>query len=278
MGLFSWIGDKWKTFTGEKTYEEADALYNKVMDRFNNHKKEFEKSVDKYTNKIENHVSTINKYKTTIKTELLPEFADRIKHIKDVSVSEYFVKECFDGVNLKLDTVKKRSELFLIDFDKNPIKNNALAILSLGFYTRKKAKETLLQVKEEEKRIEEEIERMDSEISRLEKICESLSLVELYYSSIVDIYKTLLKRLDNSVNFLMIRSMCLSRRIDRSMMSVKMLSQSQVNEINAVVTCSKILKTMAETKITTDATDTLKQTARTLEKGSNEIESLYKAA
>lgn len=278
MGLFSWIKDTWKTFTGEKTYEEADALYNKVMDRFNNHKKEFEKSVDKYTNKIENHVSTINKYKTTIKTELLPEFADRIKHIKDVSVSEHFVKECFDGVNLKLDTVKKRSELFLIDFDKNPVKYNILAVLTLGISTRKRAKESLLKVKEEEKRIEEEIERMDSEISRLEKICESLSLVELYYSSIVDIYKTLLKRLDNSVNFLMIRSMCLSRRIDRSMMSVKMLSQSQVNEINAVVTCSKILKTMAETKITTDATDTLKQTARTLEKGSNEIESLYKAA
>ena len=35
---------------------------------------------------------------------------------------------------------------------------------------------------------------------------------------------------------------------------------------------------MAETKITTDATDTLKKTAKTLENGSNEIESLYKAA
>ena len=66
---------------------------------------------------------------------------------------QFFLKELFEGSTLKVDSMKSKADLYLIDFKKNPIKSNALAIISFGFYTRKKAKETKERVIEERKRL-----------------------------------------------------------------------------------------------------------------------------
>ena len=158
MGFFSWVGEKientvsavadvvggigemisdgYKCFTGQDDFEEAERLYNDVMKRFDKHKKYFEQQVEQYTSEIENDVKAINQAKIKIKSDLLPQFAEKMKYFKDIIVSDEFIKDCFACRGYQLDSVKSRKELFLIDFKRSPFKSNALAIVTLGFYTR----------------------------------------------------------------------------------------------------------------------------------------------
>lgn len=261
MGIFGWIGRKmaavghaisngYKSFTGQATFEEADRMYADIKRRFEEHKRYFEKEVDSLSNEIEKQVSSINKSKTIIKTELFPAFSEKMSRLKDIPVSDNYLKEYFSGSTLKVDKIKAKAELYLIDFKKNPIKNNALAIVTLGFYTRKKAKETLERVKEEKKRLEEEMARMDSELTKLRRIKDALELIAEYYLSLIEIYRKLLNRLDNSVNFLMIRCISTVHKLVREQMSIKLLPKSQQAEIMAMVSISKVLKTMVEKNVT----------------------------
>lgn len=179
--------------------------------------------------------------------------------LKDTTVSESYLKEYFKGSALKVDSMKAKADLYLIDFNRKPFKNNVLAIVSLGFYTRKKAKETLEKVREEKKRLEEEMARMDSEITRLNAIKDSLKLIADYYFSVIELYRALLVRLDNSVNFLMIRCICFAHKVIHEKMSIKLLPKSQQNEIMAIVSISKIMKYMVDKQITIDGkTETIK--------------------
>lgn len=272
MGIFGWIGRKakavtnavckavsatgraisngYKSFTGQATFEEADRMYEDVMRRFEAHKKHFEHEVDKISAEIENQVKSINTSKETIKTELFPAFSDKMRRLKDIPVSDEYLKEYFSGTTIKVDSMKSKADLYLIDFKKNPFKSNALAIVTLGFYTRKKAKETLEKVKEEKKRLEEEMARMDSELTKLRAIRDALGLIAEYYKSLIDIYRALLNRLDNSVNFLMIRCISFAHKLIREQMSIKLLPRSQQAEIMAMVSISKVLKTMVDKNIT----------------------------
>ena len=275
MGLFGWIGSKikrgyekvkssliaakdwvkgkatnaWNKFTGKKTFDEADALYNRISERYNSRRRQFEGDVEKYSSDIENHVNTINRYKERIKKQLFPQMADKLKKICDVNITEKFSFEEFEIGNYSFDELRAKEQIYKIDFNKHPIKSNTLAVLTLGFYTRKKAKETLHAVQEEEAKINTEIAKMDVETKRLEAIEMSLSNVDKYFSDLIEIYENLLVRLDSSVNFLFVRCMSFAHKIIRQEMSVRYLSKVQIKEIEAVITASKILKVMTEAQI-----------------------------
>ena len=250
MGIFGWIAKGYNRFTGKKTFDEADKLYEDVMHRFEAHKEHFEEEVDTLSNQISAHIESINAAKETIKTELFPAFADKMKRLKDIPVSNEYIKEYFSGTNLKVDSMKAKAELYKINFKKNPLKSNILAIFSLGFYTRKKAKETLESVREEKMRLEEEMERMNSELVKLQRIKDALELISEYYTTLIELYHRLLNRLDNSVNYLLARSISLSYKFIQDQMSINLLPKSQQAEIMAMVSISKILKNMVEANIT----------------------------
>ena len=261
MGIFGWIGRKaramaaaisrgYKSFSGQATFEEADRMYEDIRKRFDEHKAYFEKEVDSISSQIDEHVRSINKSKETIKTDLFPAFAEKMRVLRDVKVEQVFLKELFEGSTLKVDSIKSKADLYLIDFKKNPIKSNALAIISFGFYTRKKAKETKGRVIEEKKRLEEEMARMDSELVKLRNIKQALELIAEYYLSLIELYRALLNRLDNSVNLLMIRCISFAHKLVREQMSIKLLPKSQQAEIMAMVSISKVLKSMVDKNIT----------------------------
>lgn len=275
MGLFGWIGSKiksgyekvksglskakdwvkekatnaWNAFTGKKTFDEAEELYNRISERYNSRRRRFDEDIDKYSHDIEAHVNTINQYKDRIKKELFPQMAEKMKKICDVNISEKFNYEEFEIGNYTFDELRKKEELYKIDFNKHPIKSNLLATFTLGFYTRKKAKETLYAVQEEEAKINTEIAKMDVETKRLEAIEKSLSNVDKYFEDLIGVYENLLVRLDSSVNFLFIRCMSFAHKIVKQEMSVRYLSKVQIKEIESIVTASKILKAMTETQI-----------------------------
>lgn len=267
MGIFGWIARKttsafkavgtavangYKKFTGKVTFEEADRMYEDIKSRFEQHKAYFEKEVESLSSDIDDQVKVINRAKITIKTELFPAFAEKMKCLKDIPISDDYMKEYFSGSTLKVDSLKAKADLYLIDFKKNPFKSNALAIVTLGFYTRKKAKETLEKVREEKKRLEEEMKRMDSELVKLRNIQEALELIAEYYVSLIEVYRALLNRLDNSVNFLMIKCISTTHRLVREQMSIKLLPKSQQSEIMAMISISKVLKSMVDKNITMD--------------------------
>lgn len=91
----------------------------------------------------------------------------------------------------------------------------------MGFYTRKKAKETLYNVKEEEAKINSEISRMDSEINKIYIIEKSIKQVADMFTSVIEMYNNLLIRLDSSINYLLVRSLAFAHQIVGKQMSVK---------------------------------------------------------
>ncbi len=236
-------------FSGKKTFEEAEELYAKISERYNSRRRRFDADVEMYSNQIEKKVDAINNYKQKIKKELFPSMADKLSRLYDFNLTEKFSMDEFNIGEYKFDDIRDKDKLYKIDFNKHPFKTNLQAILTLGFYTRKKAKETLHAVQEEEGKINTEIAKMDVETKRLETIDLSLNNIERYFAAMTETYENLLVRVDNSINFLFVRCMSFAHKIVKQEMSVRYLSRMQIKEIEAIMTASKILKQMAEMQI-----------------------------
>ena len=250
------VTNMWDTFTGKKAYKEAKERYEKLCQIYEEKKQEFKSCSKKYVKQIENHVNEINILKKVIKTELFPAFAIKMQKIKDIEVGSEFSIEEFKEFEFNIsDKVRKKEELFKIDFDKHPIKSNFLAIVTFGFLTRKKAKESLQAVIDEENRLSEDMARMDAEIARLVQINSSLENVEYYFKTLVEVYEKLLVRLDNSINYLYVRCLSFAKKIVHQNLSIRNLPIMQQKEIEAIVICSKILKSMTDASILAQKTE-----------------------
>ena len=255
--------------SGKDKFEEAERLYDEISKRYNEKREHFQKEIERITSLIEEHVKSINDSKRMIKRELFP--AIRIS-------DEYSVEEYIESV-LNVDTIRSREQLFTIDFNAHKVKTTFQAIFTLGFYTRKKAKETLYNVKEEEAKINSEISRMDSEINKIYIIEKSIKQVADMFTSVIEMYNNLLIRLDSSINYLLVRSLAFAHHIVGKQMSVKVLPKMQQKEVEAIVTASKILKTMTETQLlSVEKQKDVEEYDGKISGNKKEIESIYKAA
>jgi len=239
----------WNKFSGKDKFNEADKLYKEITEKYNKRKQEFDEELKFYTDSIERHVKQINKAKETIKTELFVSMATKMEKIHGVSISKDFSLEEYKAEVLSFDSLRSKEALYKIDFNKHKFKTTIQAIFTLGFYTRKKAKETLLAVQEEEKKIDTEITKMDAEIKKLKLIDKSLENVDFYFMSLIELYEKLLVRLDNNVNYLYIRCISFAHKLVNEKMSIRVLPKMQQKEIEAIVTASKILKAMTDMHI-----------------------------
>ena len=248
--------------SGKDKYEEAQRLYDEISKRYN-----------------EEHVKSINDSKRMIKMELLPAMVNKISKIKDIRISdEYSVEEYIESV-LNVDSIRSREQLFTIDFNAHKVKTTFQAIFTLGFYTRKKAKETLCNVKEEESKINSEISRMDSELNKINIIEKSIKQVADMFTSVIEMYNNMLIRLDSSINYLLVRSLAFAHQIVGKQMSVKVLPMMQQKEVEAIYTASKILKVMAETQLlNVEKQKDVQEYDRKISDNKKEFESKYKAA
>ena len=269
----------WNKFSGKGMYKEADELYEKIKERYNKRKQEFDESLKYYTDSIENHVKQINKAKETIKTDLFVRMATNMEKIHDISISKDFSIEEYKAEILSFDSIRSKETLYKIDFNKHKFKTTIQAIFTLGFYTRKKAKETLLAVKEEEKKIEVEISKMDAEINKLKVIDKSLENVEMYFMSLIALYEKLLVRLDNNVNYLYIRCISFAHKLVHEKMSIRVLPEMQKKEVEAIVTASIILKTMTDKHILSiENSDEVKKYSKEMKEQYNAINKVAEAA
>lgn len=265
--------------SGKDKFEEAERLYDEISKRYNEKREHFQKEIERITSLIEEHVKSINDSKRMIKRELFPAMANKISKIKDIRISdEYSVEEYIESV-LNVDTIRSREQLFTIDFNAHKVKTTFQAIFTLGFYTRKKAKETLYNVKEEEAKINSEISRMDSEINKIYIIEKSIKQVADMFTSVIEMYNNMLIRLDSSINYLLVRSLAFAHQIVGKQMSVKVLPMMQQKEVEAIYTASKILKVMAETQLlNVEKQKDVQEYDRKISDNKKEFESKYKAA
>lgn len=243
------VSNVYAGFTGKKKYEEAKELYERITNRYNKKRKEFEDELDRTVSLIEMHVDSINKSKSKIKNNLFPEMAAKMSEITDISINKDFSIEEYKKTVLSFDKIRSKNELFKIDFDKNKFKVNVQAILTFGFYTRKKAKESLYAVQEEEKKVNHEIAKMEAELVKIKAINTSLENVDSYFVTLIDIYEKLLVRLDASVNYLYVRCISFARKLVGKEMSIRRLPKIQQQEVQAIITASKILKGMTDESI-----------------------------
>lgn len=265
--------------SGKDKYEEAQRLYDEISKRYNEKREHFQKEIERITALIEEHVKSINDSKRMIKMELLPAMVNKISKIKDIRISdEYSVEEYIESV-LNVDSIRSREQLFTIDFNAHKVKTTFQAIFTLGFYTRKKAKETLCNVKEEESKINSEISRMDSELNKINIIEKSIKQVADMFTSVIEMYNNMLIRLDSSINYLLVRSLAFAHQIVGKQMSVKVLPMMQQKEVKAIYTASKILKVMAETQLlNVEKQKDVQEYDRKISDNKKEFESKYKAA
>lgn len=269
----------WNKFSGKDKFEDTERLYAEITERYNSKRRQFDLDVESYTNKIEGHVDIINKSKEKIKSELFLSMAKKMEKIKDISISKDFSAEEYKSAALSFDRVRAKSELYKIDFNKHKFKTSVQAMFTLGFYTRKKAKETFDAVQEEEAKINTEISKMDAELVKLKAIKESLSNVESYFTSLIEIYENLLTRLDSSVNYLYVRCLSFAHHLVNTEMSIRRLPVMQQKEVEAIITASKILKAMADAQITSvEDRDKVNKYRIDMEHQRNEMQKVYLAA
>ena len=236
----------WNKFSGKSDFDEAEELYQKISNKYNERRRRFDEELEQYTDSIQKRVEHINQAKETIKTDLFVRMANNMEKLHDISVSEDFTVEAYKAAALSFDSVRSREQLYTIDFNKHKFKTSIHAIFTLGFYTRKKAKETLYAVQEE---VNTEIAKMDAEVKKLQVIDQSLENVEYYFDSLIALYERLLIRLDNNVNYLYVRCLSFAHKLVHKEMSVRRLPRMQQKEVEAIVTASKILKVMTDAQI-----------------------------
>lgn len=269
----------WGKFSGKENFQKAERLYEQIKKRFESKKSSYEREVESLTTQIDNSIQAINKNKMYIKRDLFTQMVTELEKIKDVRVDKTFNLEQFKYEHVKVDSIRATSQLYTIDFNKNKFKTTFQAIFTLGLFTRKKAKETLAAVQEEEGKVNHEITKMDAELAKLRQIVASLQNIESYFSSLVNIYEQLLVRLSNNVNFLYFQCMQLAHQLVNDQMLLGSLPLVQRKEVEAIMTASKVLNTMVKAQISNvENVVEIKDFEKSLMKQTTEIKKVYKAA
>lgn len=197
------IGSKcWNAFTGKDKYDEANKKYTELKINWQETKDEHERYVHNISSKIEDVIGSINLYKENL---IERDFYRFINSASRIAMWEIICDKSYEEFKHqygKIEKIKSRRSVFLIDFDKDCIKSYGLAVLSLGFFTRKKAKETLLKVKEQEEVFKHEKEKINAEKVRLKQLLKSLKNIENYFRVLTEQYNELLCELEYSINLL----------------------------------------------------------------------------
>ena len=163
--------------TGKATFQEAEKLYKKIEEEYTRKNNEYKKKISDIGKEIEKKVSNINYHKEDIYLNHFERFKNLGDKLHNISINGKHFLEYFDESITKINNqngIRSKEDIYKIDFNNLKFTEIAFGILTLGFYTRKKAKETLLKVQAEETRVEADIKEMNSQIIKAQKILEIL--------------------------------------------------------------------------------------------------------
>lgn len=274
MGFFSWVGDKiksgynyvkekvktvvntvketasnmWAGFTGEKTAKEAKEKYERAKQRYEEHQRQFENKVELITKSINETIVKINGLKTYYFDYLLTEYKRVISKVKGLDIESH---EELDGkfiYTYEQEKLKGRNQIIKIDFDANRFKNNVKAILTLGFATRKAAKESLQEAEAYEYSVSECIGKMNGELAKLESFSKAVLNVLGYFEGIIKATEHCIERLRHSLALLKNIHLVFSLSLAGGKYDVRRLSKAQIQTFMITNNLMKILLEMSKLK------------------------------
>lgn len=238
----------WNAFTGRTTFEQAEALLHEIEDRYDKAKEQYEKEIFEIAQSIENKLSKINYHKKDIYDNHFARFVSIGNKIHNISIKgknflEYFDESIIEVKNL--DGVRDKKDLYEIDFNNLKFTEIALGVLTFGFSTRKKAKQTLLKVQEEEVRVNEEIEKMQAQTVKAKVILESIDNVDEYFTLLIQNYTKLLDRFEYGIKSQVQKTLLKGISLENGKLDFKMMPIAHIEEFQALFNLSIVLKQMA---------------------------------
>ncbi|WP_160064995.1 DNA repair protein [Psychromonas sp. L1A2] len=239
----------WNGITGKDKFNEAEELHAKIKERYDKAKSNYENSVSSKISSIESKLKAINYHKNNIYNEHFPRFVSLGNRIHNIRVAGSHFEEFFDDkiLEIKVQTgVQSKAKLFEIDFNNLSFKDVAFSILTLGFFSRKKAKESLQQVKDEEKRIDEEISKMNSQLGKIDQIVNSIDNVSEFFEELVQNYTHLLNRFEFGINSQRMIQVGLNPNIFTEKLDFKLMPIAHIEEFQSLFNLSIVLKQMSQ--------------------------------
>lgn len=172
--------------------------------------------------------------------------------LKDIEIPDEFCEEQYKRQCRKLDSfqkIKTRESLLTIDFDGKKWKTRFQSFITLGFYTRKKAKKSLENVNEEHEVLKNEMEEMKCEIAKLEVLVKSAKQIEYYFEKMGALFRKWLRYMEHAVHYIAYVAMRMSRKVQKRSISIMLLHEKQQKELEATINLAKVLSKMIQFQI-----------------------------
>ena len=239
----------WNAVTGKNLFLEAERLHNKIIKRYEEQRCDYEKAVSTKSQEIKHKLESINNFKKDIFKQQFPRFITLGNRLHNIRVAGSHFEEFFGDkiLDIKQHTgVRDKKKLFKIDFNDLSFKELALSVLTLGIFSRKKAKESLLQVKDEEKRIEEEIEKMKAQLVKVDQILSSINNIVGYFDSLINNYSSLLDRFEYGINSQRVMQIGMNPELFQEKLNFRLLPIVHIEEFQALFNLSIVLKQMSQ--------------------------------
>lgn len=238
----------WNSVTGRATFEQAETLLHEIERKYEESKEQYEKAISSIASQIEQKISKINYHKQDIYSDHFARFISLGNKLHNISVKGTNFLDYFDDSIIRvkeLATVRNKSELYLIDFNNLKFTEIALGIITLGFFSRKKAKQTLSEVQKEEKKINKEIAKMKSQIVKAENILRSIENVAEYFTVLIQKYAKLLDRFEYGIKSQTQINILKGNVLENGKLDFKMMPVAHLEEFQALFNLSIVLKQMA---------------------------------
>lgn len=248
---------------GKKTFEDAKSRYEKLTNKYNERCAAYERQIGYFANEIKNLVESVNAEKQYIINTLFVKMNSVLSKIK---YDNKFSLEYFKMPSTKVEPLRKREELFLIDFDKDPVKSYLKAFVSLGRWTKKQATETLDKIIEEEKKVEEIFTKMDADLERLKLLKTALGQTLTYLKDMSAMYENVVYKANNSAKYLRFKCMQFTHGVSKDYCKLEALPKADRELMFALFNFTKILDDIVKMELVGQDTDEIKRYEMNLKK------------
>ncbi|EJE8549042.1 DNA repair protein [Vibrio vulnificus] len=238
----------WNAFTGKHYTDEAEAIYAETKKRYDDAKQIYEDAVKDISTSIESKIRAINTQKQEIYDVHFERFMRISRRLHNVTVKGQPFEELFDDSILEVKCqsgVRVKSEVIKIDFNQMGMLDTLGMVLTLGFFTRKKAKESLENAKQERTRILEDIAKLESQQKQLKVVDDSIDNVLLYFDELVANYSRMLDRFEYGIQTQRMHQMANDSDVFAHKLDFRLLPVVHLEEFRALFNLSIVLKQMA---------------------------------
>jgi Skp family chaperone for outer membrane proteins len=234
--------------TGKTTFEEAEALYQKIENNYNQERKKYEQEMKILNQNIDNKILSINNFKGHVYQKSFANFMSLANRLHNLQIEGKELIEYFqdDFTKRKSEAhLRNKKEIFTIDFNNLTFKECAIGILTAGWSTRKAAKQSLENVKVEENRVKEEIQKMQTHLTQIKSVLKSLDNVESYFDQIIASYEKLLKRFEYGISTQTQKALLDGQILHNGKLNFKQMPIKHIEDFHALFNLSIILKKMS---------------------------------